>query len=125
MVVTTVPGQVELTVVTCCSCGITYAIPTMLNDRLMTKKEKGSTSCPNGHGWHYIGKSDEDRARDAEQRAREANARAQAAEQRLREIRDRPAGKKRDECPVCHRSFERLSTHRTRAGHWGSLKAVQ
>lgn len=102
--------KLRLLVVQCCSCAVEYAIPEELNRRLLAEKEATTTYCPNGHRWNYVGKSDDQRVRDAEYRAREAERMLRAANQ----------GK--TPCPVCQQPFKRLATHRTRMKHWGNSR---
>lgn len=107
----------ELVVVQCCSCHVEYALPQGLVNRLHSEKEKRSTWCPNGHQWHYVGKSDATRLREAEQALA-------LTQQRLREAGQGRAH--REPCPVCGLRFERLNTHRTLMKHWkpATLKAL-
>jgi hypothetical protein len=111
----------NLVVVQCCSCGVEYAIPSVMHSQLKQEKEKLSTMCPNGHGWHFVGKTEKALREEAEQRA-------QIAERRLREATHPPkvyeTSAPRDKCTVCGRSFIRLRTHQTRTGHGKRLKAV-
>jgi hypothetical protein len=87
------------------------------------KREKLSNKtdfyCPNGHGQHYLGKTDAQRRREAEQRADEAEAKAQAAATALKRFKSETA--KREAlaarraaagvCPCCRRSFVQLARH--------------
>lgn len=87
--------ELNLVVVQCCSCGVEYAIPRVLHRELLDAREGKSAWCPNGHSWHYISEP------KSPPKVYETSA-------------------PRDECPVCHRSFIRLSTHRTAAKHWNT-----
>jgi hypothetical protein len=104
----------DLVVVQCCSCGIEYAIPQLLKKELLAEKAGKNTWCPNGHAWHFTGKT-------AEQKLREAQQERDAAVAALRAERAKPkvyeTSAPRDECLVCHRKYIRLSTHLTCSGH--------
>lgn len=117
----------DLVVVQCCDCNIEYGIPRQLYNHLLGEKDKRSTICPNGHAWHFVGKSDAQLLMQARERQHLAEQRALAAEQALREEKRKkpPAAlpvPRSDECPVCHRRFVRLSTHQTRTGHRSELR---
>ena len=83
--------NLRLTIESCPDCGVTYALPEQIIERLH-RYPSGSypnnyarTYCPNGHQWHYTGDSSE-----AKLRARVAAAEAEltlAREQRDRERR--------------------------------------
>jgi hypothetical protein len=47
---------------TCCNCGIGFCLPTPLYEA--RKKDHGTFYCPNGHGQHYIGKTDDEKKID-------------------------------------------------------------
>jgi hypothetical protein len=109
---------------TCKTCGITYAVPPQW---LAERREDHQTwYCPNGHHWHFPGKSDTEKLRDELQRERarldQANAEADyqrkqraAAERRtsaargqVTKIKNRVA---HGVCPCCSRSFSDLRRH--------------
>ena len=118
----TITGSGTLRVTDCPTCGVVYAIPDGLYKRGKRYKEKVSIYCPNGHTWHYMGKTHEQelqglrdevaRERAARDQA-EANERGQrAAATRARNERDRL--KQRGEagvCPHCNRTFKQLARH--------------
>jgi hypothetical protein len=118
----TIDGVGTLHVTDCPTCGVVYAIPDGLYRRGQRYKENVAIYCPNGHTWHYLGKThaeelDELRDQVARQRSlrdqAEASERAQrAAATRARNERDRlkvraAAGV----CPCCNRTFKQLARH--------------
>jgi DNA repair exonuclease SbcCD ATPase subunit len=124
--------QLELAVVQCCTCGVEYGIPKLMKEELLAKRAQRSTTCPNGHSWHYTGKTSAEKLAEAEQRVSMLEQQIKDVAEHAREQAERLPGKRkvyetsmpRDECPVCHLKFIRLSTHRTHAKHWGELRAV-
>lgn len=104
-----------LVVVGCPSCGVEYGIPDSLNKQLLVKTTSGSVFCPNGHSWHYTGKSFDQKLRDADARVLAARDQAAAAERRaaaargqVTKLRNRIAN---GVCPCCHRTFKQLARH--------------
>jgi hypothetical protein len=61
----------------CVECGVMFA----MTEEFKAEKLRHKTSfyCPSGHSQRYIGKTDSQLRREAEQRADEAEAKAQAA----------------------------------------------
>lgn len=131
--------DLRLAVVQCPTCVVEYAIPEQLKETLLQEKAKASTTCPNGHGWRYTGKSmaeqlaeEQKAARQAEQRARDLEkqvqrqqelvSQAERAVRALQRGRSTAAERPKAECPVCHQKFTRLSTHRTVAKHYVALE---
>jgi hypothetical protein len=123
-------GDSDLVVVTCSSCGITYAIPESFRRSMLKyrgdKPNGWTTICPLGHEWWYVGQTEQeklrrqlDRQRDATayERSRrdqaEASARAQkAAKTRIKNDRDRIKRRVASGvCPCCNRSFKNLKRH--------------
>lgn len=113
---------IKLVLVTCCACLIEYGIPEPLDKRLLEEREQGTTYCPNGHQWHYTGKSAEQKLRDAEAKVKLAEARAiHERDQRLAAERSASALRgentklrtraKNGVCPCCHRTFAQLQRH--------------
>lgn len=105
----------KLVVVECPGCGVEYGIPDHLNSQLLAKTITGRVYCPNGHSWHYTGKSHEQQLRD--ERARvlaikdqldAAERRAAAARGQVTKMQNRIAN---GVCPCCHRSFANVSRH--------------
>jgi hypothetical protein len=43
----------------CCSCGVVFALPEFLHEKLKEKGKKMSFHCPNGHAQHYQGSIEE------------------------------------------------------------------
>jgi ssDNA-binding Zn-finger/Zn-ribbon topoisomerase 1 len=122
----TYAGDTDLSVMTCPSCGITYAIPQTLKENAYKKGNyQIMWHCPNGHELGY-GQGETERQR---KRADEAEARAKRAQQRaeaerdLREHTERQLSAQRGAttrakkrhaagvCPCCKRSFVQLKRH--------------
>jgi hypothetical protein len=115
-------GQDRLVVEQCPTCAVVYAIPEALKERGLRYRGKVSIYCPNGHTWHYMGRThaqelEELRDRIARERALRDQADAsangyRAAATRARNERDKL--KERVEagvCPHCHRTFKQLAKH--------------
>lgn len=102
--------SLNLTLVSCPACGISYGIPDDLNDRALEARRSHSLYCPNGHSWHYTGKSDEQkRAEAAEARAREAEHQRDAAR--------KTAAIAREQRETAERRARALKGHATRLRH--------
>lgn len=112
----------------CCVCGVGFAMESGLYDQ--RRKDHAQFYCPNGHGQHFAGKTDDEkriaeleravatakadalsaqRAREwAEQRAKGANIAAGLAKGKLKRVHERlHAGV----CPFCKRTFKQLAAH--------------
>lgn len=108
---------------TCYTCGVPFGIPTELQYSLVQNRR--AFYCPNGHSQSYVGKTDQERLAEAQERI----AREQT---RTRQVRDQLAAtersnvalrgvvtKKRKElgrvkngvCPCCNRSFADVQRH--------------
>jgi len=109
----------------CISCGVLFAMPDELNDRL---RETPTTAfyCPNGHKQWYTGKTDAQKEREkrelaerqlATERSRRDQAQAEAEHQRHRANGYKGALTKtkrrvgKGVCPCCNRSFTDLADH--------------
>jgi len=121
--------QVDLVTEECCNCGVLFAIPSELRDRLVSKKTV--FYCPNGHDQHYLGESDAAKAKrlakeleEAKEREKWALTDAQNAwrmhddEQRARKVAEkaqRLADRRASAamCPVdgCHRQIQQMARH--------------
>jgi hypothetical protein len=109
----TITDTRTLTTETCYSCGVLFAMEEDYRQELLQTKR--TFYCPNGHGQNYVGKSNEQRRREAEQarasaeeEARIARIEAAAAKKELRRLKQRAnAGA----CPYCKRSFVQLTRH--------------
>lgn len=104
-----------LTVVYCYACSIEYAIPETMEQKLLDQRERVNTFCPNGHQWHYAGKSLEEQLREAKAKLVHAQDQRQAAERQAAEqsaemarLRKRASA---GVCPCCKRSFQQLARH--------------
>lgn len=117
----------QFTFYQCGTCGIVWAMP---NDYLDTRRDdQQGWCCPNGHEFHYTGKSDKEKLReqlDAERdraarlAAQRDQARAEAEHERrsAAATRGHLTRKKRQldrvangVCPCCNRSFANLGRH--------------
>jgi hypothetical protein len=104
---------VELYVSDCAACGVVFAMTVELENR--RRKDRDSFYCPNGHGMHFTGKTDEQKLREAEARevALQDQLRASIAEgeaTRAVLLRDR-SRIANGVCPCCNRSFENVRRH--------------
>ena len=108
----------------CCECHTRFAMSHALKTQRL--EDKKNFYCPNGHGQHYTGKSEEERL--TEQLAREKRLRGyteatltstrdqlQATEYSLRShkaaktrIKNRIAA---GVCPCCNRTFQNVAAH--------------
>lgn len=112
----------------CIECGVPFAIPKQLDDRLRQTRE--SFYCPNGHHQHYVGKTEAEKIREQAEREKkilqaqlnEANRskeywNSEYKHQRQRAItakaqKTRLANRvKNGVCPCCNRSFTDLAAH--------------
>lgn len=128
--VDTLTDFTTLVICTCPACGVRHAIPADLNHQ--AKLSRGQLGrqiyCPNGHSWHYTGKTDADREREAREAAERQvlylQNRRTELETRLEhakhEIRGQKAAKTRIKnriakgvCPCCNRTFQDLQRHMT------------
>lgn len=114
-----------LVVEECCTCHMTFAMPSELRDRLL-KKRGDPFYCPAGHRQWYTGKTEEQKLQEALARSERQveSARTQRdfwQDEADREKRRRAAAKgqltkaknriARGVCPCCNRSFTALARH--------------
>lgn len=110
--------RVTFYVEVCCNCGVQFAMTQEFHDRKWNHRWE-NFYCPNGHGQHYLGKSEADRLRDrlkSEQenaqfwREREASERKahSATKGILTKTKNRVAN---GVCPCCNRTFANLARH--------------
>jgi len=101
--------EITLSTLTCCSCGIVFAMP----EPLMTKLRQNGEwfYCPNGHRQHFA-QSEADRLRVL---LEEANrSKTQLAEDYAKLQREHRRLTKRitaGVCPCCNRTFQNLARH--------------
>ena len=88
---------------TCCSCGITFAIPHDYQYR--RKNDHESFYCPSGHMQHYFRKSQEELLRE---RLSEAMNRETNLSNELNRVKKRV---KNGNCLYCKRNFNNLKRH--------------
>ena len=115
----TITYEEKLTLVSieCCNCGVVFAMPEKLQERLINNHN--TFYCPNGHGMNYNGKSKETKLKEELEREKmereeevqkwqnkyfdEMNARSKA-EKKLKRV-------EKGICPCCNRSFANLKSH--------------
>lgn len=101
----------------CCNCGVPFAMTEYLKAERL--KSKDTFYCPNGHPQGYVGKSDKQLRKEAEQAAEQTKREAVlaiqaerdqrlAAERELKRHRQRAKG---GACPVCKRTFVQVGRH--------------
>lgn len=120
----TIQVAITLESETCCNCGVVFGMESGHRHRL--RQSHDWFYCPNGHGQHYTGKSEAQKANElAEWRARQLEyARGEAAAERDRRQaaeRSRAAIKGQNtrlrrkvaagQCPCCSERFPDLETH--------------
>lgn len=108
----------------CCSCGVSFGLSKDLYNKRVN--DHLDFYCPNGHGQHYLGKSEADRLKDQlneKERTisylREANSNLHSkVTDKNHQIRAHKAAKtrilnrvKNGVCPCCNRHFTNLEQH--------------
>lgn len=105
----------ELEVVECPACFMEYGIPAEMYRQRRRETEEAATYCPNGHSWHFTGRSWDQKMKDAEARVLAARDQAAAAERQAAAARGQVTKLKNrianGVCPCCHRSFANLARH--------------
>lgn len=94
----------------CCSCGIQFAIPLSLQEKLRENHER--FYCPNGHRQYYPQKSESERLR--EELKRKEQELADTVKQKIKLQNDAKSVAKRIKagvCPCCNRTFKQLAAH--------------
>jgi hypothetical protein len=94
----------------CCSCGVHFAIPELLQKKL--RETHNNFFCPNGHPQHYTGKSEAEKLR--EELKRKEQELADTVKQKLEVENEMIRTKKRiaaGVCPCCNRTFKQLAAH--------------
>lgn len=123
-----VTASTVLVTETCCNCGVLFAMPDDLRDKLLGNRGPGGRHfwCPNGHEQWYLGKSEAQLQRERAdglarrleglhtQLTHEADQR-QAAERSARALKAVNTRTRRriadGVCPCCRRSFTDLARH--------------
>lgn len=117
---TTLNYSATLYVQECCSCHMTFAVPTDFDAQ--RRSDKKTFYCPNGHSQSYRGESDSDlaqrlagqldiqrtRLRDAERQLDYARRSQKNVSTRLKKVKARIG---HGVCPCCNRSFKALADH--------------
>lgn len=123
-------ADTTLVVVSCHTCGVTYAIPESFNNsakRWRGDKPNGwAICCPFGHVWHYVGETELEREKRLRRLANDRSGRLssqldqtkatlraeKAAKTRIRNERDRIKNRVANGvCPCCNRTFKQLVRH--------------
>lgn len=123
--------NVYFAVLDCCNCGMIFAVPKALDSRWQRLGEIQTFYCPMGHPQSYVGKSDEQKLREAEKNLKNTRKRLEWAEHNANQARkdaDRAEHRRRGEmaaktriknriangvCPCCNRTFQNLARHMT------------
>lgn len=103
--------QHSLTLVTldCCNCGVTFAFPQTLRDRLKANGE--FFYCPLGHSQHFT-RTEAQRLRELLEQANRRNT--ELVDEVARAQRETKRIEKRIHagvCPCCNRTFQNLARH--------------
>lgn len=114
---------------TCCNCGIVFGMTKGFQAEAIRQRRNKTFYCPNGHPQHYLGESDAQKLRNAQDELERQKARTQrevdqrnAAERsaqgfkiaasRARNERDRIKTRVQNGvCPCCQRTFQNLAKH--------------
>lgn len=113
----------------CCSCGVLFAMPASLRQKL--NREGGTFYCPNGHGQHYT----EPEVQVLKRELQKAQNRANTLEYQLNGTLGDLAEKKKELrrakrranaglCPYCRRHFTNMERH-IHTKHPGELDTHQ
>ena len=123
---TTLSFTQQLTVLSCCNCGVEFALPEDLRQELV--KERRRFYCPNGHGQSYVGKTEAEKLREQLEAEQRRIVRLRAEQDRLVAQRDHAEAQARGYkgamvqarkrsakgvCPApgCKRSFVDVAKH--------------
>jgi len=114
-------ASTDLTTITCCHCGITFAMPTEFDNRCLND-ENIQFYCPRGHKQHYVGQTEEQKLQQQLQRTKlrlrwaeenrdhtERSRRAVAGH--LTRARKKIGRVENGVCPHCNRTFQNLQAH--------------
>lgn len=122
---TVITKEATFFIETCCQCGVAFGIPSDLQKELHSRLGT-SFYCPNGHGQHYTGKTEEQRLQEelatTKAHLRSANESWRRAAQDAKHFESKANGykgqlalvKKRvanGVCPCCNRYFVELHRH--------------
>jgi hypothetical protein len=110
-----------LVAVSCCNCGVEYAIPDSLNNGALGQRGPNGRSiyCPNGHSWHYVGETEAEKERRLRKQEQDRSAALRAdldrAEASLRTTRGVVTKMRKraivGSCQFCHRNFANVARH--------------
>jgi hypothetical protein len=114
---------VKLVTETCCNCGVVFAMAEEFKQECLRETDGKSFYCPAGHAQHYVGKSDAQKLREAEERLASEKAWSQRITNDLNAERKSHASTKGQltrnrnranagVCLDCHRTFVDVQKHR-------------
>lgn len=106
----------------CCNCGMPFYMPESFKKKQLELLDKGSFTCPAGHGQHYTGSSKDEQIEALKREAaHERELRLSASQQatqnwktsrqvlgKLRKLKARVGA---GVCPCCQRTFSQLARH--------------
>ena len=99
---------VSFTQETCCTCGIIYALEDCYRNRLLEKRERGETYCPNGHKWWFRGQSVESTITQLKLQVQEKDNALSEERQKRQRLEKRV---QKGICLYCKRTFGNLAKH--------------
>lgn len=106
----TITQVIEITVIECCTCGISFGMPESF--RAKRRKDHEGFYCPSGHWQHYTGDNTEERLRkqleDEQSKLANVQFEMMAAEKKIKRLEKRA---KNGVCPCCHRQFVSMARH--------------
>lgn len=130
----TISTTVKLVTETCCNCGVLFAMTEEFKQECLKAPEDKRFFCPNGHSQYYVGKSDAQKLREAQERLASEKAWSQRLSDNLEAERKSHASTKGQltktrnranagVCLDCHRTFTDVAKHR-RDKHGDSAAAT-
>lgn len=99
---------ISFTEVTCCVCGVIYALEDSYHRTKFEQKERGTTYCPNGHAWHFRGQSLDSRIAQLQLIMQARDNQLQDERQKCERLERRV---KKGICLYCKRTFGNLAAH--------------
>lgn len=119
-------SQLPMYLETCFRCGVTFAMTEDFKNQKL--KDRTDFYCPNGHGQHYLGETEEVKLRRELERKQAMLEAEQARAARIKSERDQVArahNRMRHRvmngvCPCCNRTFQNLLAH-MKTEHQGEI----
>jgi len=99
---------VQMEVVQCYGCGMTYAIPDVLHRKMHRLHEEQSIYCPLGHTWFYMGKSEAKQIQELKLELQQRDNDLEEQRGRVRRLEKRVT---RGICIYCKRTFPNIARH--------------